>query len=332
MQADTDLDPAQFTEINRDFFSSGGPARYFLGRLWLLALSASGQHPSTPITVERLTLHSAEPPGPAFAVIEAVNLLHHCAETAWRLFLAEEPPSECPPLELGRIRNPKAFKSKLKAFRESARDDRLSRCRSIVDLDRSAEDPHLSEYIESMELLLYEAARLLLDDATLYNSTKHGLGVTSKNTRISLSFDATNVPDDQLPTSLVRDENGVLTLLNREGTWLEHYAATRSESRGRDVWMVNETALKLDTTLCKVDYIVSLIDLLWSVGACRFGEAQNAHLSLPEPNAVKDLIADEFQSIVKSERELVYTAWQGQEMRLSIGAAGHTGSAASTGI
>ena len=320
--------PYAVRRVNRDFFSGEGPARYFPGRLWLLALSASGQHPSAPITVERLTLHSAVPPGHTFVAVEAVNLLHHCAETAWRLFLAEEPPSECPPLELGRIRNPGAFKFKLTAFRESSRDKRLSRCRAIVESSLAADNDHLTEGIESMELLLTEAARLHLEDATLYNSTKHGLGVTSKHTRITLSVDAANLPDDELPASLTRDQNGALTLFNRDGIWLEHYATASSESRSRDVWMVTETALKLDTTLCKIDYIVSLIDAIWTIGARRFGGAEVARLSLPEPLAIEELIADEFQSIVKSQRELRYTAWEGQEMRLFIGATGRPGSRA----
>lgn|GEM_PF-3176227 len=312
-----DLDPSQFLDLNRLFFESEGPEKYFLGRLRLLALDASGNLPDGDLTVDRFTLHLNDvDQGHEFASIEAVNLLHHCAETSLRLFFALEPPSQCPSLEIARIRGPREFKERVQQYLDAAINERLSRCRSVLATPGQAQvdESMFLGAIESMQALLFFAARRLLGDSNLYNSTKHGLNVRSDDMRIGLDI-------EPIETEGVGVQGPIHNhpLLRRSGPWLSGYESIRSDSRGRHVWVQTKVAVKLDSVLTEVSYLATLIGSMWAVGKCRFAGETTANVTLPVKDDIQDLLNDEERGVRKVRRELLYTNGGIQTITIEIG-------------
>ncbi len=177
----------------------------------------------------------------------------------------------------------------------------------------------LDQAIESAVLLLGFAAERLIDDAAVYNATKHGLGVNSDHSRISLG----TAPDDNNPTGVTSGlEEEVRLELSRAGPWISNLETTRCDARERDVWAYTRTALPLDQTLVLTAYMTNLLGVLWSLGRYRFSGHDLSQLVFPDPELVRSIIRSESKGIRKVRRELRYTDGLPEAITLTIGLCG----------
>lgn len=178
---------------------------------------------------------------------------------------------------------------------------RRDRCRAVLAPDEQhvADHDSMDSAVESAELLLPLAARHFLDEANLYNATKHGLNVRSDMSQISLGVEETGV------------------FLERSGTWMKYLEIVESTSGGGDMWMSTSAAIALDASLGEVGFLIGLLAGMWSVGRCRFAGEEHAVIALPDAESIRDLVQSE-QGIRKVRHELAYVGLDGQQIKLDI--------------
>lgn len=189
------------TRFNESFYRSD-PADHLLTKLHLMFLAGSkhdelrdlleagGEYAGVTIGARAEATESAEPTLPdvdaerdldRFIVVESQQLLHHACETALRLFFVHAASSKVPWVELARFRNFGKFKEQVK--RTFVDNDPPRGAVSWVCLGSESPTGDTSQAtwddaIDGLIAFFREFAKHFLSDANLYNSIKHGLGVS----------------------------------------------------------------------------------------------------------------------------------------------------------
>lgn len=303
------LADGQFAEINRAFFSEPGPAAYFDIRLRLLSSAADAAAQSLPL-VQRIALGSAvfadaevEVPS-GFVAAEATSIFHHAVETMWRLFLSQEPPAQCPRLEMARLHVPD-MKDRMTTYLEQDSAERRQRLRAVLAPQEQAvldpsEEPELQRRLEGTDRLFVGAAEAWLRDGFIYNATKHGLAVGVKRQRVSLGLGE-------------HDEHA----LSHAGVYLS--ALDRGQSAARQKWVEVEVLVEPDRIVWATGVCVAVMRSLWQVGQARFVDGRAVRLSLPSVEDVKVFTELQHGRIARVRKDLLYEDKTGRLMTLSIG-------------
>lgn len=187
--------------MNRSFYGAA-PYNYFRQRLTNIVLTAAAPNRLASLVSEGVALgevtayfmDDSESPlldshaRDGYLALEATNLLHHCAETLLRLHLAHESLSICPWFEVANLTRFWEFRQMVRErFREGIRDNsdmaRLCQVYFLVD------DPGKITFAESgmapsldnINAYLTYFAGLILDEASVYNSSKHGFAIRSQD-------------------------------------------------------------------------------------------------------------------------------------------------------
>lgn len=193
-----DPEDEQVARFNESFYRSD-PADYLRTRFQLLMLTGGKRSQLEELLAEGVEFAGVTigPTGPEvdhagdadddsalgpFLTIESQQLLHHAAETVLRLFLVHASRATVPWVELSSQRSFSKFKREVESeFIDEAPAAELigyvcfgNRIRP-PDVDPADWDGAVS----GIRAFLRSFAECFLDDANLYNSIKHGLGVTA---------------------------------------------------------------------------------------------------------------------------------------------------------
>jgi hypothetical protein len=295
---DDDFNDEQLDELNADYYRSAPPADYFEARLRLLALAAAHGVPGAATSIGSFQISEATRevmPTAKFVGVEAVNLLHHAAETMWRLFLAHED-EKCPWLALSRLRAPRQFPKALRKYLDQDSDERGSRIRQVLPI---RVDGNTDERFEGIDQFLRVLARRLLDDGPVYNATKHGLSTFAETSRVQVGVDG-----DEL-------------MFARSGMWLTTIDRDRGEAR--DKWQVVSTAVDSPRTTAVASVCISMIRAIWTIGRVRFlDESPEGPLDLyvPSKSELRPFLFDDDGTIARVRRDLDYL--DGGDRRFSL--------------
>lgn len=184
--ADDSMTKEHMREVNQAFYRAE-PAEYFHMRLTTLGTaigSPDGLHSllAPPgVTAYGVTINDdGERPTDAslarYALIESTNIAHHSIETFFRLLLAHASGNECPALAVAWARSPGELKETLESMVLSPdfEDALVVELGQIVfGLDHKV--PGQRDRIVACLPLCRDLARMYLDEASVYNSIKHGM-------------------------------------------------------------------------------------------------------------------------------------------------------------
>lgn len=184
--ADDSMTKEHMREVNQAFYRAE-PAEYFHMRLTTLGAaigSPDGLHSllAPPgVTAYGVTINDdGERPTDAslarYALIESTNIAHHSIETFFRLLLAHASGNECPALAVAWARSPGELKETLESMVLSPdfEDALVVELGQIVfGLDHKV--PGQRDRIVACLPLCRDLARMYLDEASVYNSIKHGM-------------------------------------------------------------------------------------------------------------------------------------------------------------
>lgn len=279
-EEDRGLASEQFEELNRRFYNNkSGPHRYIRNRARALVLAHSDSELITQaerdgFMIGTLSIKSAGDETDEadaqdrenFLVTESSVLLHHAAEALLRLYFAHSGVPECPWLETARLRSFQVFKQRVDAL-----DQFLKQPAAIADVmdvftgwpnfeaaaDGITQD-RWDEHQAGLLRLLRTAARVLLDDANLYNAAKHGLAVLPGRASMSVG------PGD-LPTL---DDADNFAVLSTEGESIHYLQATSGTDGMR--WRETTRWISAEYNLALVHLISKQIESLLKVGRARY--------------------------------------------------------------
>lgn len=195
---DKNLATEQFAEMNHEFYQAR-PTEYLERRLVSLLLAVSAPDGVAEALREGIsfgqirfqrTISSEENSTElsdleAYASIESTNLLHHAGECMLRLYFAHQNNPLCPWLEVSRLRAPSKFKDQVHQLYSRLKDNGATNAVTYVffgnadpsKLGLDTDQKEWSRYIDGTAALLALTCRFILDDAALYNATKHGLAL-----------------------------------------------------------------------------------------------------------------------------------------------------------
>lgn len=185
----------------------------------------------------------------AFLTVESQMLLHHAAETLLRLFIVHSSQTDVPWIALNSQRNASVFKQMIQeAFVDRLPDPLLvgsvclGRARWPGDVATQAE---WDEGVEGLTLFLSKFARTILDDASLYNGIKHGLGVTPSEASVLIG-----------------------STMAGFGTSVEFPESGKWEGEARD-WSLTTRWIDIQESLGLVSVAIEMIDSIWQIGRYR---------------------------------------------------------------
>jgi hypothetical protein len=202
-----------------------------------------------------------------YATTEAVVLLHHVAEALIRLFLAHEDGAACPWLELARLRRHDQFWKEVERLPERLELPEHRECVARVfmgavnaeDLQPLPEPEVWAESLDAICTLLARAADILVSEAALYNSAKHGLAVVAGNNALKLGT------DEDIDISV---EGPALSILER-----------RTAPQRQPQWCETTVWVPLSATLATTRVMIQQIEALWSVARHRYTDAEKFSMS-----------------------------------------------------
>lgn len=285
---DENLAPEQFDSLNQTFYR-GAPHEYIEQRLNSLILIVSesphvAEAFSTGLGFGSLTVRGEFVHDPResndYAAIESVVLLHHAAEALLRLYFAHRDSSECPWLEVARLRVPSHFKKAVEAFLPKAMD--VDEAVKMLTVFRGNTDPEplginlspdeWSRQTTGLQMLMREAARRVLDEATMYNAAKHGLAVLSAEIGTTLSVDG-------LPEGFdISNQGPSLTYLDLIGSGQERR------------WAESLTWVNPEANMGLTFLIVRQIRALWNIARMRYTRSgEGERIDMVDPGAVESL-------------------------------------------
>ena len=208
--ARTKVHPYEYEELNKQFYSAS-PHRFFQRRLLGLVAVASESDAlkkvfSEGISYRELTLQldsdEDEPDkddytADMYAAAESTVLLHHTAEALLRLYLGHSNRNPCPWLAIASLTSFANFKKQIKKLQvDLDQSDTMDDVLEVFSYSSTPEflrgpDPTdvWNEHRECVRDVLSEAIRILLGDANVYNSTKHGMAVVAAETGMSVGKD-----------------------------------------------------------------------------------------------------------------------------------------------
>jgi hypothetical protein len=266
------LAPENYERLNEGFYSTE-PHDFFARRLGLLLLAAARGREMSALFEEGIEVGDVKlgraPDAPPlsedelleddrlrerFVLTEAASLLHHASETLLRLYLAHEELPPCPWLEVARERHFAPFKAKVRSrIVERPADDDFTEALARVFYGPSDPMPEISPHdwrgsLENIANWLRHFGNWFLDDAGIYNATKHGFAIQADR----LSFRLT--PTGQSSAVLDADGDAVTFLqLDDEGRW-----------RIANRW------IDLNELLVSTWMATQLLGNLWTIGKWRY--------------------------------------------------------------
>jgi hypothetical protein len=200
---DQNLHPGQWADLNREFYRAD-PSAYFRRRLRYLILAVVDVPAVREAQQGRIDFGklSMPPEGPydaegaaVYGAIESTNLLHHIAETIMPLYLAHEGWPDCPWLEMARLRMDLA--DRLEDLQKSlGRQEQIDQILEVfrgqttaLEMDPTGDltDEVWQRGTDGLVRLVDRLCTMLLTEGTLYNATKHGLGVVPSPGGFSLT-------------------------------------------------------------------------------------------------------------------------------------------------
>ncbi|MEX2554612.1 MAG: hypothetical protein WEB06_03150 [Actinomycetota bacterium] len=291
--ADRLLAPENFAELNKYFYMMK-PFQYFDMRLKLLMLMTKPDD-IDPIFAQGLTVGGLkvyrEEEGELgdedsdrykkFVVVDAAFLLHHVSETLLRMYLVHEAMPRCPWLELSRERNFARFKSKLKKrFVDLDFDEARARLPRLFYGHEKREDfsgPPMPEAEwndgpANIESFLRYLARLLLDDANVYNAAKHGLALMAGESMFKL---------------------GDGKIVGAEGPSIMFLEVLKT-ANGGSRWNQSTKWVNIDEALPFVAMANELFKQLWNVARLRYVGGEGIRIGLFAKPKISDIIKRAF--------------------------------------
>jgi hypothetical protein len=266
---DQNLHPDQWDDLNREFYRAD-PEAYFLRRLRYLILAivdvpAVRDAQSGTIEFGKLSMPPEDPYDAAdaavYGAIESSNLLHHIAETVMRLYLAHEGRPDCPWLEVARLRMDLA--SRLESLQKSLGNrETIERILEVfrghttaagMDPSGRITDEMWQDYTGGLVRLIDYLCTMLLTDGTMYNATKHGLGVVPSPGGFSL-------------TSPV--EGGFSAA--SQGPTVAYLKQSTQKGR-RTIWTRVYDPVSVESNVALCQFLVSQLRGLWSVARNEYG-------------------------------------------------------------
>lgn len=206
-QVRTKVHPYEYDDLNKQFYSAS-PHRFFQRRLLGLVAVASEsdvlkQAFLDGVSYRELTLQSSPEDdelgddgynADMYAAAESTVLLHHTAEALLRLYLGHANRNPCPWLAIASLTSFAKFKSEIEKLGKAidlpeTMDDVLevfSYSTSSEFISGADATEAWNEHRECVKDILGEAIRILLGDANVYNSTKHGMAVVAEQVGVSL--------------------------------------------------------------------------------------------------------------------------------------------------
>ena len=205
-----DLAPEGYREANRSYYGAE-PADYFEHRWLNLALTAGepkGREEllEAGVSFDELRF-SRDPDDNAdeakwkrgidhFVISEVEQLSQHVGETLLRLYLTHREFPPCPPVELAKNQDPGSFKRAVRARFQDSRPTRANIRREVAGVfyGSPTRKPYArvvpaeawTEALDALDEYLTYFARRFLQDAGLYNAAKHGLALTTGETKMEL--------------------------------------------------------------------------------------------------------------------------------------------------
>ncbi|TFB50260.1 hypothetical protein [Cryobacterium tagatosivorans] len=194
--------PAEFDELNRRFYSRPGPNEYFDNRFTALVRHLGRELPTEKTEYKYGELSVIVGPGDSssddgpdteerdrFAALDATVLLHHASESLARLYLAHADRNPCPWVALAEMKQPRVFPAKLRSLRDRLQDGDAELLDDLMEVftysktykawGDTATPESWAQHREAIAVLMEFAVTRLLDDSNLYNSAKHGFGVSA---------------------------------------------------------------------------------------------------------------------------------------------------------
>lgn len=275
--ADDNLAAENYSEINRAYYTAE-PADYFEERLNNLLLAAGNPDGRAELlrkggafgevkfgeATGRPSDDKEAPQSKAverFVQAETEVLAHHVGETLLRLYLAHEPLPACPALGLARVRSPATFKAMVRSrFLDGPHDDRAYRpavstvFHLVADPSHVRPDPGAEKWwasVDNIEHFLRHFASVFVEQASLYNSAKHGMALTPTE----FGF--------QLGDSELTREHGPAIY------YLEQRADSKSEKRR---WFSTFHWVRTDRQTAMTFMGIELIRTLWKNARLRYTE------------------------------------------------------------
>lgn len=257
-------------ELNRDFYEHS-PSQYIRTRVALLLALGDESRPmhralegglaawdvsvKTPVAYDREETDE-------FAIVESISLMYLAAEVLLRLFLAHRDGNSCPPLALASMTDFRAFKKQLSALLESPPS-----LNEVHRLFRGSTEPTGDigaqvwlEDGETLQFLLARAADLLVNQAHVYNSIKHGLAAQPRNS----SFQMSDAEDPER------------TIIDHSGNSIRFLSRKWGRDKDVDDWSETIEFVFPSTNLAFTAAFADSVDALHSVGRGRLygGTAQ----------------------------------------------------------
>lgn len=268
---DLNLAPEQYRDLNRQFFAEDrGPHIFIRHRLRGLLLATSDDprladlvtsgisHDTVSMTFPAVESPIGAPGTAELATLDAVVMFHHAAETLLQLFviLEEEPP--CPWLAITRLKRRRGGLSKrLKDLRNRWKSPTTRGALTRVFYGQNLRGPSgveknwWEDQVQGLRIVVSEALRRFHDEADLYNSAKHGLGMVPGQAAMSYG---------DLPDPIIKASGPSLTILEV------------GESSTGPKWFQTTHWINRSTTIAMTALIADQIENLWAVARARYAD------------------------------------------------------------
>lgn len=304
LRADDNLAEHKAASDLNDRFYRSKPHQYFSYRLHLLMLAGD---PSVDlhefirkgITVDGFTAGPTDAPEDPesaehrqrYVLADAAALLHHVSETLLRLYLAHEHLPPCPWLEIARERHFASFKRRVRArFVEAPEDDAANRdalaqvFHGTTDRTKLTPQPPADLWaasLENIEQWLRFYAHEFLENASLYNSVKHGLAVQPGESAMKL---------------------GDGSVISAEGPAIDYLE--ERERDGRREWVTTTHWLNVGHLLAASFVGIRLIYGIWAVARTRYTGAPWEGVSAFTEPKVKDVLLAAGEGVVITKMQI----------------------------
>lgn len=288
--ADRNLAPEQFPELNKEFYSAD-PEDYLDRRGIALMMAISNSPAIRDAAAEGLsygTLAVNGSPGEAegddnaidrYASLESTNLLHHAGECMLRLYFAHSGLPPCPWLEVARLRSPRAFKERTEALLQSLDeqatiDDLVITFLGNTDPKRlglTATPEEWQGLIDGLVMLVGHIGSVLLDQASLYNATKHGLAVVGGHHGLSLgpAMEDAHAAEEAEP------------VISASGPALAYLDLTDPDPTTPRQWTKKLTFVPIESNIALTKIISKYVGSLWKIAKYRYTGTSTTPFSLP---------------------------------------------------
>lgn len=290
--ADHNLATDQFPGLNREFYRAD-PTDYIQRRLRALVISVAespaidgalkqGVHYRS-ITVRREGGHEEDrEAAEAYLSMESTNLLHHGAESMLRLYFAHADHPPCPWLEISRRDKPGEFKDRVDQLRGALQQqETIDSLRTIFfgnttpdALGWSFTADEWQRKTDGLLMLVDYLCTTVLNEAPMYNATKHGLAVVGGNSGLKIS-----APDDELTIST-------------DGPGLTYLGTTPASATDRRRWTKTLTFVRSEANLGMIEIVALYIRSMWTIARFRYLHTQDEPpmIMMIEPDKLREII------------------------------------------